>query len=324
MAARKLRKLPIKPTPTDADPQSWLYLNPSGPSPAGTVFAVLRRTYAGRVNSALEFGYRKAHLGPVAPGADLAAWSPNVERIEVLLPAGADDSLADPATLLGQMDAHAVEREKALLTYLTLPLGDVERVHVGWERARAFRRRTGHEVELPRLDPAPRIFRHRVVQPQRPAEHIVPPLQIGVPEHQIVLDQLFERRPRQPRRRLEIRHQQPPLQDHRRAVVRRHAIGPRQAVQRHRRLVPAATRVQQLAEWKGEAERQTAQLMAQALADNAARQARDNDAARRAAEAAQSAALAMEKADAEAERRNLVDREWFAAVNHVAGLRAPH
>lgn len=138
MASRKPRKLPVKPTPTDADPQSWLYLNPSGPSPAGTVFAVLRRTYAGRVNSALEFGYRKAHLGPVAPGADLAAWSPNVERIEVLLPAGADDSLVDPATLLGQMDAHAVEREKALLTYLTLPLGDVDRVHVGWERVRAF------------------------------------------------------------------------------------------------------------------------------------------------------------------------------------------
>ncbi|WP_294280675.1 hypothetical protein [uncultured Sphingomonas sp.] len=140
MAARKPRKLPVKPTPTDADPQSWLYLNPSGPSPAGTVFAVLRRAYAGRVNSALEFGYRKAHLGPVVAGTDLSAWSPNVERIEVLLPAGADDSLADPATLLGQMDAHAVEREKALLTYLTLPLGDVERVHIGWERARAFLR----------------------------------------------------------------------------------------------------------------------------------------------------------------------------------------
>ncbi len=73
--------------------------------PAGTVFAVLRRGYAGRVNSALEFGYRKAHLGPVVSRADFTAWSPNVERIEVLLPAGADDSLADPATLLGQMDA---------------------------------------------------------------------------------------------------------------------------------------------------------------------------------------------------------------------------
>ena len=58
----------------------------------------------------------------------------------MLLPAGADDSLADPAALLAQMDTHAVEREKALLTYLTLPLSDVDRVHVGWERARAFLR----------------------------------------------------------------------------------------------------------------------------------------------------------------------------------------
>ncbi|WP_375243816.1 hypothetical protein [Sphingomonas parapaucimobilis] len=140
MATRKPRKLPSKPTPTDIDPQSWLYLNPAGPSPSGTVFAVLRRAYAGRINSALEFGYRKAHLGPANASADTTVWSPNVERIEVLLPAGADDGLADPATLLGQMDAHAVEREKALLTYLTLPLGDVDRVHIGWERARAFLR----------------------------------------------------------------------------------------------------------------------------------------------------------------------------------------
>ena len=144
MAARKDRQAPAKTTskvtPIDTDPQSWLYLNPAGPSPAGTVFAVLRKGYAGRANSALEFGYRKAHVGTIAAGADFAVWSPNVERVEVLLPAGADDSLADPAKLLAQMDAHAVDREKALLAYLTLPLGDVDRVHVGWERARVFLR----------------------------------------------------------------------------------------------------------------------------------------------------------------------------------------
>jgi len=140
MAARKPRKLPGKPVPTDVDPQSWLYLNPAGPSAAGTVFAVLRKAYAGRTNSALEFGYRKAHVGVVAAGVNFAVWSPNVERVEVLLPAGADDGLANPAILLAQMDAHAVDREKALLTCLTLPLGDVDRVHVGWERARSFLR----------------------------------------------------------------------------------------------------------------------------------------------------------------------------------------
>ena len=144
MAARKLRKVPARPasasTPSEADPQSWLYLNPAGPSTAGTVFGVLRRAYGGRTNSAIEFGYRKAHVGAVTDGVDVRVWAPNVERIEVLLPAGADDSLADPATLLGQMDAHAVDREKALLTCLTLPLRDAERVHVAWERARAFLR----------------------------------------------------------------------------------------------------------------------------------------------------------------------------------------
>jgi len=140
MAARKPHKPSVRTAPTDADPQSWLYLNPAGPSLAGTVFAVLRKAYAGRVNSALEFGYRKANLGVVPAAADFTVWSPNVERVEVLLPAGADDHLVDPATLLAQMDRHAVDREKALLIYLTLPLGDVDRVHLGWERARGFLR----------------------------------------------------------------------------------------------------------------------------------------------------------------------------------------
>lgn len=140
--------LPAAPAPNDADPQSWLFLNPNGPSPTGIVFGVLRKSYAGRTNSAREFGFRKAHVG-VGKDADPARWSPNIERVEVLLPPGADDSLTDPATLLGQMDAHAVEREKALLVCLTLPLGDVDRVHVGWERARAFvRARIVQEREL--------------------------------------------------------------------------------------------------------------------------------------------------------------------------------
>lgn len=122
----------------EADPQSWLYLNPAGPSPSGLVFAVLRKTYAGRTNRALEFGWWKSHVGHHAGNIDVTAWSPNVERVEVILPPGAEDSLSDPATLLARMDTCAIDREKALLIYLTLPLGDVDRVHVGWERARSF------------------------------------------------------------------------------------------------------------------------------------------------------------------------------------------
>lgn len=78
-----------------------------------------------------------------------------------------------------------------------------------------------------------------------------------------------------------------------------------------------------LADFKARTDQITAETLAKALADHDARQLTDNNAARRAAEAARDAALRMETADAEAERRNLVDREWTAAVNGVAGLRAP-
>lgn len=135
-------------TTNEADPQSWLFLNPAGPSPSGLVFGVLRKVYAGRNNSALEFGWRKSHVGQIAGAVELSTWSPNVERAEVILPADADDMLGDPAILLAQMDATAAECEKALLVYVTLPLGDVDRVHVGWERARAFAVRIAREREL--------------------------------------------------------------------------------------------------------------------------------------------------------------------------------
>ncbi|HET9510005.1 MAG TPA: hypothetical protein VFO80_02550 [Sphingomonas sp.] len=81
-------------------------------------------------------------------------------------------------------------------------------------------------------------------------------------------------------------------------------------------------RVAAMVAFKANSDQQTAKLLADAMAAHDARQSTDNQAARAAAEAARSAALRMEAADAEAERRNLVDREWFAAVNGVAGLRA--
>ena len=148
-ASRKAAPSTAKPILANAaDPLSWLYVNPAGPSPAGLVFGVLRKTYAGRTNSALEFGWRKNHLGTEGTGAGYLAWSPNVERFEVILPRAADDMLTNPATLLAEMDASAAECEKALLVYLTLPLADVDRVHVGWDRARAFAFRIAREREL--------------------------------------------------------------------------------------------------------------------------------------------------------------------------------
>jgi len=85
--------------------------------------------------------------------------------------------------------------------------------------------------------------------------------------------------------------------------------------------VACNVRIAGLADFKAKTDELTAATLAQALADHDARQLTDNLAARAAAEAARDAAHRMETADAEAERRNLVDREWTAAVNGVAGLR---
>lgn len=82
-------------------------------------------------------------------------------------------------------------------------------------------------------------------------------------------------------------------------------------------------RIAALADFKAHTDELTARTLAKALADHDARALKDNLAAMSAAQAARDAATRMEAADAEAERRNLVDREWFAAVNGVAGLRAP-
>jgi len=91
----------------------------------------------------------------------------------------------------------------------------------------------------------------------------------------------------------------------------------------YRRGVLCRAKVAGLADFKAHTDELTAATLAKALADHDARQNTDNQAARAAAEAARSAAQRMEMADAEAERKNLVDRDWFAAVNGVAGLRAP-
>lgn len=78
-----------------------------------------------------------------------------------------------------------------------------------------------------------------------------------------------------------------------------------------------------VADFKAKTDQLTATTLARALEEHDARQRTDNLSARTAAFAARDAAERMEAADAEAERRNLVDRDWFAAVNGVAGLRAP-
>ena len=85
--------------------------------------------------------------------------------------------------------------------------------------------------------------------------------------------------------------------------------------------VRCAQTVAGLVKFKSDSDQLTAATLAQAMADHDARQNDDTRAARAAAEAASSAAQRMEMADAQAERTNLVDSDWFRAVNGVAGLR---
>lgn len=126
------------PTKTDEkDPLSWLYLNPEKSS-NGFVFGVLRKTFRGRTNTAHEFGFRKCHLGASFVNADRSHWAPNAEKVEVILPARADDMLSNPDLLLREVDSCSPPNEAGLLTYLTLPLSDAERLHVAWEKARSF------------------------------------------------------------------------------------------------------------------------------------------------------------------------------------------
>ena len=94
------------------------------------------------------------------------------------------------------------------------------------------------------------------------------------------------------------------------------------AIGKTARGVRCARTVAGLVKFKGDSDQLAAATLAQAMADHDARQNDDTRAARAAAEAASSAAQRMEMADAQAERTNLVDSDWFRAVNGVAGLRA--
>ena len=90
-----------------------------------------------------------------------------------------------------------------------------------------------------------------------------------------------------------------------------------------KRGVLCARRAAELATFKSTADQETARLLADAMKDANARAARDIETASLSAARMGAALTKMETADAQAERRNLVDREWTSAVNGVAGLRAP-
>lgn len=91
--------------------------------------------------------------------------------------------------------------------------------------------------------------------------------------------------------------------------------------------VPRGTRCRQkvagLVAFRDDTERTTAETLAAAMREREGKAAIDARAARDAAEALATATERMEIADAEAERRNRLDRDWWTAFNDLAGLRAP-
>lgn len=78
-----------------------------------------------------------------------------------------------------------------------------------------------------------------------------------------------------------------------------------------------------LAAFRADTDRITAETLAAAMRDRDARTRTDAAHARAAAEAARAATRRMESADAKAALTDRVDRDWFAALNDLAGLRAP-
>ena len=126
-----------------------LYLNPLGNYPNFT-FGVLRREFRGRRNTTLEFARLKLH--PIDAPAPGAPFSPTAARWEVLLPPKASDEYRDPEFLFSSFDSHPLETRNGLLTYITFRFPDVDRLHVAFEKVRAFARaRLVLERQLPLL-----------------------------------------------------------------------------------------------------------------------------------------------------------------------------
>lgn len=81
------------------------------------------------------------------------------------------------------------------------------------------------------------------------------------------------------------------------------------------------TRIADLAAFRTDTDRMTADKLAAAMRDREARTRTDAAHARAAAEAARTATQRMEAADAKAAPTDRVDGDWFAALNDLAGLR---
>ena len=129
------------------NPLDWLYVNPLGAFP-NFGFGVLKRSYQGHPNTAVEFGGRK--LRPIKPSSsDLTAFT--AYRYGVVLPKDAPDELDDAIPLLAAIDASSCPHEAALLIYVTLTFPRATRLHHCWEEGRAFCFKLAMERQCPIL-----------------------------------------------------------------------------------------------------------------------------------------------------------------------------
>jgi hypothetical protein len=123
----------VKPERSE-NPLDWLYDNPLGSSPHFT-FAVLKRSYQGHTNTAVEFGGRK--LRPIKPTPEDPV-AITAYRYGVVLPEDAPDELDEALPLLAAIDRASCTHEAALLIYVTLAFPRATRLHHCWEEGRAF------------------------------------------------------------------------------------------------------------------------------------------------------------------------------------------
>ncbi|PWG03511.1 hypothetical protein [Sphingosinicella humi] len=120
------------------NPMDWLFDNPLGPYP-NFVFGILKQSYQGFSNTAVEFGGRK--LRPVeGHTTDAPPDRPPITayRHGTVLPEDAPDAFDDIELLLKAFDLAACPHAPALLAYVTLSFPDARRLHHCWEEARAF------------------------------------------------------------------------------------------------------------------------------------------------------------------------------------------
>ncbi|WP_187335981.1 hypothetical protein [Novosphingopyxis iocasae] len=136
------RKKPVTVNPDIAwsasNPHSWLILRGDAPGTEAVpgwrvMYGNLRARHRDHDNSLTAFA--QAKLRPDGtPG-----WIPTAHRVEVLLPAHADDALCDPKTLIGRAEAELPNDPKGLATYVTLTCAP-DRLHSQFEVARQVAR----------------------------------------------------------------------------------------------------------------------------------------------------------------------------------------